>query len=226
VSLFDLFNKWTGGATNLEPTRRNWPLRVTHDVLYRGLNPVGVAAHHQAPRLFWYLVTAFAGRLETRTRLEDYGGVPCMGFELKSLLLDRGIQDGHRLLADVEDKEAFDFVGRWVAELGRPSCEGLYWRNCRIQAEGMALDLGRTIRGNPTTNHVAYYKEGVLYLLGQARRNPPLLWVRDAIYIQLGRAKGRGFLPDLEVRKFGTTSVVKSRVEVVKIREVPERVFE
>lgn len=226
VSFYDLFARWTGGATNIDPARGNWPLRVSHDVLYRGLDPVGVAVKAETPRLFWYLVTAFAGRLETRTRLEDYGGVPCLAFELKALLLERDVVDGHRLLADPDDKEAFDFIGRWVATLGRPSAAGVYWRDTRIQAEGQALDVGRVIRGNPTTNRVAYYKQPVLHLLGQARRNPQLLWVRDAIYVQLGRAKGRRLLTDLEVKKFGTKSVVDVKDETVKIRPVPETVFE
>lgn len=197
TSLLDLFRQWVD-RRNIEPSRRRWSLYVRDDVLYDGGIPVGLPIEGSVPRSFWYLITHFSGRFELRSRLESYGCYPCLPHELLALLpYDAAQAAMPHASYSPDDAGALEAISTWL-QIRQPF--SLHWRSCLLTGEGK-LDVGRIIRGQPVTVTVAWWADWNvsspqnLRLLHQVRRNPPLLWVRDAVYTAFGRLLGSGVLP-------------------------------
>lgn len=215
LSLLDLFRKWGEGEKNIAPSRSRWSLYVKDNLLYDGDEVVGFLIEKAMPRGFYYLITHFAGSFALRQRLEDYGGVPLMPHELARCLQAKGWKLFWRDRDIAEDAVTFDgSISSWVS--GNATPRSCYWKDCLLHLSGEGISVGRVIRGSPKTVIVAAYglrgadmppsggKPTILHLLGQVRRNPPVLWVRDAVYVHIGRLMGSGHLPaNLLVQSFG-----------------------
>ena len=229
TSLLDLFRRWCGGERTISPSRQRWALRVVDDVLYDEGLVVGLRVPKSVPPCFFYLVTHFSGRFSLRERLEDYGGVPILPHELKYRLIDMGWdEDARRVTAESDDELAYTAIQSWV--LGGKTTS--HWRGCLIMGDNdphTGLTVGRVIRGCASTTLVAKWglpgtdappwenKPHVFYLLGQVRRNPPVLWARDAVYTTLGRLAGEGKLPkSMVVETFGGSKSVLVRIKEVR----------
>jgi hypothetical protein len=219
VSWTDLFTQWVRGADSLTPARGNWDLRVEAGMLYRGAEVVGVPMNRPPPRPFWYLVSAWRRRYALRVKLEEHGGIPCMPFELAGVLVRSGRAALSPKGTDTSDPDGYDFILRWLTH-SRGFIGGMDWRDYRIQAQGQKLELGQKFRGQPRTTTIARRKDGALELLGHVGRSPGVLWVRDAVYVALGRLVGAGLLQDPEVRMFDGSSKKHWEFKPVKVRAV------
>jgi len=211
-SRYELFRLWTAeGMASLEPERSSWELHVRGPLLIRRRegNPevVGLRCAGDPPRPFWYLVSAWRGRLSTRTELEQLGGMPAMPFEFFSMLHDLGTEG--LAPADVQpgDVAGWRFVWDWVVSSGSKQGNHL-WREYGLGLKAGQLTVARKVRtGTVSVSPVALFEDPThLRLLGHARGSPSVLWVRDAVYVCVGRALAAGrLLPGFELLRMGTT---------------------
>lgn len=220
----DLATKWGRGIRDLSPSRSTWEYRVRNDILFRkrpqdvGENgtPVGMASVSRGEnglRYFFYRMSNWRMRMSDRAELSFYGGIPVMDVEMTEML--KGLDLMPR--AGYHEREALDFVRKWVEQKGRvANGERADWCGNIVQADEAKLLVGymSKSRSAAATVDVARFdhEQGVLFLKGQAGRNQAVTWIRDALYSAIALASGAGLLPGYKVV---STNFLTGRADVV-----------
>jgi hypothetical protein len=211
----ELFTLWTKGETDLIPCRGRWPYVVDKDILIyndkaKQRYGVGIPATTSTPRLFYYLVSHWRERISDRRKLEDYGGVPVMPYELADALgqLDRlDLAPLCALDRASDDAAAMAFVQNWVDARGTMPGGYHKWRTYGLTVSGRELHVSYRGRSQtPTSKKTAVWDDDglTLRLLSQSFRRPAVCWVKDAVYVAASRALGGGLLPEgFTLRKLG-----------------------
>jgi hypothetical protein len=156
-----------------------------------------------------------------------------MPFELIALLQARGrmkaVEDLQEKTRDIfrEDGAVFDFLGLWLAKGSADWTRRYHWRNSTLEVAQGRVTVAQNMRGYTSTVIVAELGDNRLHLLGQVRRNKNALWVRDALYVQVGRGLGKGRLPpSYQVLRMGEAGVHTPASPVLPVKSMPRWPFE